>query len=98
MTESQPASAPAAWRTVAITAFALVLETAAFIYGARRGFDAFSSAAFGSLVMAGTVKVASVAAKALGEHLGNGTGWKGMVSALMTDVKPADGTAPGAPQ
>lgn len=90
MSESQPSSAPAAWRTVAITAFMLILVAGCFAWGVAKGFDAFSAQAFGSLCMCGTTATAAVALKALGEHLGNGSGWKGALAALTTDAKPGD--------
>ena len=90
MSESQPANAPAAWRTVILTAFALLLQALCFVWCSKRGFDAFSAQAFGSLCTAGTAACAAVALKALGEHLGNGSGLRGALSALTTDTKPGE--------
>jgi hypothetical protein len=90
VSESQPSNAPAAWRTVILTAFALLLQALCFVWGSKRGFDAFSAQAFGSLTMAGTLATAAAAAKSLGEHLGNGSGWAGMKAALLTDTKPGE--------
>lgn len=90
MSESQPSSAPAAWRTVAITAFMLILVAGCFAWGVSKGFDAFSAQAFGSLCLCGTTATAAVALKALGEHLGNGSGWKGALSSLMNETKPGE--------
>lgn len=97
MSESQPSSAPAAWRTVAITAFMLVLLAGCFAWGVERGFNAFSAQAFGSLCLGGAAAVTAVAAKASIEHLGNGSGWRGALSSLMTETKPGD-PAPEKPQ
>lgn len=82
------APAVAAWRTVILTGFMLLLLAICYAWGAKRGFDAFSMQAFGSLCTAGTASCAAVALKALGEHLGNGTGIKGALSALVSDTKP----------
>lgn len=97
MSESQPSSAPAAWRTIAITAFMLILLAGCFAWGVERGFNAFSAQAFGSLCLGGAAAVAAVAAKASIEHLGGGSGLKGALSALMTDAKPGD-PSPEKPQ
>lgn len=86
--------AMAAWRTVILTAFMLLLVSACFAWGVHHGFDLSSAQAFGALCLCGTGAVTSVALKALGEHLGNGSGIKGALSALVNDTKPGD-SAPG---
>lgn len=88
MSENDNQTSFAAWRTIIITAYMLTLETGAFLYGLRHGYDAFSAAALGSYCTAMTTGVGFVAFKALGEHLGSGSGIKGAVAALMTDAKP----------
>lgn len=90
------ASSPAvaAWRTVILTGFMLALLAACYSWAVKHGLDAFSAQAFGSLCTAGTASCAAVALKALGEHLGNGSGIKGALSALVSDTKPGD-PAPG---
>lgn len=99
MSESEDGkeSALGAWRTIAIVAFELLLLALVYGYAAHRGFTAESAMAFGSLCTAATASVGAVALKALGEHLGNGSGLKGALSALMSDTKPGD-PAPVKPQ
>lgn len=84
------APAVAAWRTVILTGFMLLLLAACYSFAVKHGLDAFSAQAFGSLCTAGTASCAAVALKALGEHLGNGSGVKGAISSLMSNTKPGD--------
>lgn len=93
----QPASA--AWRTVFLTAFGMLLLSACFVWASRRSTlaDISVAQAYGSLCLAITLSISAVAAKALGEHLGNGTGTGGAWAALTTSAKPGDpAVAPGA--
>lgn len=91
MSESLPGNAPAAWRTVLTTIVVVGLQTIAFVVMVEHG-DVSSNAAtaFGALCLWSTTAAVGQAVKALGEHLGNGSGAKGALSALMSDTKPGD--------
>lgn len=90
MSESLPASAPAAWRTVLVSGFVALLQTGAFAYGTHHGWTAEGAMAFGSLCVWSTTVAIGQAFKALGEHLGNGSGIKGAIAALTSDTKPGE--------
>lgn len=90
MSESQPANVPAAWRTVMLTGGVVLLQTLAYGLGTWKGWSNEGAAAYSSLCMWSTVAACGVAAKALGEHLGSGSGLKGAVSSLMSDTKPGE--------
>lgn len=80
--------AVAAWRTVIATLAIALLQFVGFLYGTHHGWTNESASAYGSLCTWTTAAAIGVSAKALGEHLGSGSGWRGAVSALMTDTKP----------
>lgn len=82
--------AVAAWRTVIATVLIALLQFVGFLYGTHHGWTNESAAAYGSLCTWTTAAAIGVAAKALGEHLGSGSGFKGAISSLMSDTKPGD--------
>jgi len=90
LSESLPANVPAAWRTVIVSAFVASLQPGAFVYGSHRGWTVEGAMAFGSLCVWSPAVAIGQAAKALGEHLGNGSGLKGAISSLMTQTKPGE--------
>lgn len=90
MSESQPANVPAAWRTVILTGGVVLLQALAYGAGTWKGWTNEGAAAYGSLCMWSTVAACGVAAKALGEHLGNGAGLKGAIAALTSETKPGE--------
>lgn len=81
-----------AWRTVIATCFIAAIQFGGFLYGTHRGWTQESAGAFGSLCTWTTAAAIGVAAKALGEHLGSGSGLKGAAAALLTSAKPGDPT------
>lgn len=90
MSDSQPSNVPAAWRTVLVTVLVAGMQTGAFIYGAHKGFTPEGAMAFGSLCLWSTSAAVGQALKALGEHLGNGSGVKGAIAALTGETKPGE--------
>lgn len=84
------APASAAWRTVILTAFGMLLLAACFVWASRKSTlaDISVAQAYGSLCLAVTLAVSAVATKAAVEHLGNGTGTGGAWAALTTSTKP----------
>lgn len=94
MSEIETSTTPISpWRTVIACTVICVLQLVAFIYATHKGFDMNSAQAFGQLCMWTTVAALAVAGKALGEHLSNGTGIKGALSALISNT-PAGSPAP----
>lgn len=83
-----PAISP--WRTVIATLAICAMQLGAYLYAVRHGLTSESAQAFGSLCLWTTTAALGVAAKSLGEHLGQGGGIKGMIAALTTDAKPGD--------
>lgn len=85
-----------AWRTVFLTAFGMLLLALCFVWASRKSTlaDISVAQAYGSLCLAVTLAISAVAAKALGEHLGTGSGTGGAWAALTTSTKPGD-PAPG---
>lgn len=107
MSEAEPGDVPtmtkgaaltAAWRTIAIASFAILLLFLAFIFLIRHDLTASQAGAtaFGSLCLWVCFIVTSVATKASIEHLAgpNGGGIKGAFNTLMTDAKPGDPVPP----
>ena len=76
------------WRTVITTLAVCAMQTCAFAFADRHGWTVDGATAFGSLCLWSTIAATGQAAKALGEHLGNGSGLKGALASLMTDAKP----------
>lgn len=96
LTPDQPAVA--AWRTVLLTAFGMLLLAACFVWASRKSTlaDISVAQAYGSLCIAVTLSISAVAAKALGEHLGSGTGTGGAWATLTTSAKPGQPAPPAA--
>lgn len=90
------APAAAAWRTVILTAFGMLLLAICFVWASRKSTlaDISVAQAYGSLCLAVTLAVSAVATKAAVEHLGSGSGTGGAWAALTTSTKPGE-PAPG---
>jgi hypothetical protein len=89
-TTSVAPTPPSPWRTVIASMGICAMQLAGFLFLVRHGVTMESAAAFGSLCTCSTGVALGLSVKALGEHLGNGTGVKGALSALMTNAKPGD--------
>lgn len=97
MSEIESSGGVSPWRTVLTGAFVALLQTVAFVYAMHRGFTNEGASAFGSLCTWSTCVALGVAVKALGEHLSNGSGIKGAISALLTSTQPGQ-PAPNDPK
>jgi hypothetical protein len=87
---------PSPWRTVIASLGICAMQLAGFLYLVRHGVTMESASAFGSLCTCSTGIALGLSVKALGEHLGNGAGVKGALSALMSETKPGEpAPAPG---
>ena len=83
------------WRTVLTVLVVCALQLAGFLALVHHGpVSAEAATAFGALCLWSTIAATGEAAKSLGEHLGNGSGVKGALAALMTDRKPGEPAPP----